>query len=176
MRFDVFARPFEEFGVVGTEIKHGAGTGTFGPQIEGRVLNNPVFVVAFFRPRIEEKQEKLVEHDLRRQGFEEFFGVGFEKIDIAQAGEIAFAQGAFDALGNQVDTDAIFLRESGTVRGEKVPVTAADFESQAVERKSADEFFRQRSRNAFAQGVDALGAIRHGFFVIRHLKPVPCAV
>ena len=168
MRGDVFPRPFEEFRVVGAEKQLRAGAGTRGPQVERRRLHDAVLVVALFRPRIEEKQKELVEHDLRRERLEELFGVGLEEVEIRQPGEVALAQRALDALRDQVDADAAFLRERGGVGGEKMPVPAADFEREPVERKTADELFRERARDLLAQRVDPRGAVRHGFFVVTH--------
>ena len=128
VRVDEFEAPVEIFRVVGPEMQARSRVRTGGKSIEHGRLDEAVFVVAFFRPRVRKEENDFRKAATFGQGEEKFRGFSLEKGEVFQRGKFAFAIGSFDAFGNEIESDAKFLRERLGVGGEKVPVPAADFE------------------------------------------------
>lgn len=168
MRVDEFAAPVKIFRMVGAEVQARSRVSARGEAVEHFRLNEPVFVVAFFRPRIREKEKDFRKAATFGQGEEKFRRFRFEKCEIGQPGEFAFAVGAFDTFRNEVEPEAELLRERLRVSGEKMPVPATDFERESA--RSRNDIGGKRFQKFCAELGNAFRALFHGKFVIGHNK------
>ncbi len=125
-------------GVVGAEIEIGTGGGFGGEGVQKLRLHEAVFVVAAFGPRIREKHKYALKNDRCRQCGDNFGGFGAEKNEVGEFGAVAFAQGAFDAVAEEIAADAKLGRMGGGVVGEEMAVSGTDFEGNA--RMGGEEF------------------------------------
>ncbi len=117
--------------VVGSETEIGS-RGSFGSEpVEKFRLHETMFVVATFGPRIGEEYEYPLKNDMRRQRGDDFSGFGAKKNEVGEFGAVAFAQGSFDAVAEQIAANAEFGRMGGGVVGEKMTVSGTDLKRDA---------------------------------------------
>ena len=134
--------------------------------IEHRRLDETVFVMTFFRPRIREEKKDFSEPTFFRKREQKLRRFCLEKCEIPEPGEFPLAVRAFDTLGNQIEPETKFLRERRRIRREKMSVPATDFERQRT--RSRDDIGGERFEQFRAELRDAVCALFHGECVIGH--------
>lgn len=102
-----FACVLEIGGVIGAEAQARVDAGARGERRENFGLDEPVFVVAAFWPRIGEQDENIRKGHMGRQRGEEFARLGLEEREMRfESGAGGLAAGARDAFTDEVDADA----------------------------------------------------------------------
>ena len=89
-------------------------------------LNDPVFLVAEFRPGIRKKNEERRNPRGQRQSLHKEPRLGAEEVKVGQLGPVPFATGPLDAFTHQIKSDADAIGMRRRICGEKVTVSAAD--------------------------------------------------
>ena len=123
--------------------------------------------MALLRPRIRVEDEDLAEHDGGRERFEELRRLGFQEDDVVQFTQCLLAHGAFDAVRDQVDAHAEFLRVGRGVGGQPVTVAAAELEGDV--RPAGQGGGQRRGEAGHVGGSSGIRPIlAHDFGVFRH--------
>jgi len=124
--------------------------------------------MAFFRPRVGEKEENFSEPTSLWQREQKLRRFRLKKHKIAERGEFAFAVRSFNALRNKVEPEAKFLRERGGIGGEKMSVPATDFERERT--RARNDIGGKHFGKFFAKFGDAFLAHFLDKFKVGHKK------
>lgn len=152
--------------VIRAEAEAGPGSGFRGERGEKLGLDDAVFVVTPFRPRIGKEDENVGQFGGGWERIEELAGLGFEEEEVGQFRAVAFAAGAGDAVFKEIDADAERLRVRSRVRREVVAVAAADLEREfgarfRAQRVGQKSFQAGETRVAAGEVVGGAGGIFH---------------
>lgn len=113
--------------MIGPEIEPGPLPHPAGDGVEKVRLQQPVLLMALFRPRIREKHPDFLKGNPRRKRVEEFQGVGAYKVTIGKIAALGFPEGPGNPIARQVDADTEAVRKFRGVTLEKMAMTAAYF-------------------------------------------------
>lgn len=131
---DYGGSPAKELRMIGAQGEPGTGDCAGSEGVEQGRLQKTVLVVAVLGPRVGKKDKDTRKADMRGEGGEHFGGIALEECEVGQLVTALLAEGALDAEGNAVHTEAADARVRSGVGSEKVAVSAAQFDHQRLGR------------------------------------------
>jgi len=112
------------------EIQPGTLPCPAGQGFKKAGLQQAVFMMAFFRPRIGKQHPDFPEGDTRGQCIDQFAGLGLDKVTMGEPGALSLALGPADPVADHVHADAEGCGKFRGIAGEKMTVPAADFQCE----------------------------------------------
>ena len=112
--------------VVGPEVDAGLIGGPELDMIEERGLNQSVFVVPFFGPRVGKEDEDVPEKLSRREGLKKKARICLDEVQVVRLGPPLLSRRPLNAIALDIDADTEFVRMGLGVGHEKVTMPAAE--------------------------------------------------
>ncbi len=119
----------EIFIVVRPEIQAGTLPCPACDQLKEAGLQQTVFVVTFFRPRVGKQNPEFVEGNTGGQRINQLAGLGLDEMAVGELGALCLALRAPDPVADHIHADTEGLGKFRGVVREEVAVPAADLES-----------------------------------------------
>lgn len=144
--------------VVGPEIQAGPLPRCCRGGAEEFVRHDAFLMVAPLGPRIGEKDEYRGETGAFRDGRQEVFGVGPDKMQVWEARPLVLADGPRNPVGRNVDSDAVFFRVRRGISHKEMAVATSNLPYEAG---GGRDDLEQRSSQRFASRRDARRVVQY---------------
>lgn len=136
--------------MVGAKIKTSSLPCPTRDGVEEVRFENPVFMVAGFRPGIGKKNPNFGESRIGGKRIEELAGLRAHEVTVEELGPVALSSASFESIENHVHPDTALVRKFGGIPDQKMTVTAADFPDKGL-------IFGQQRGQGLLEGIAATG-------------------
>ncbi|MDP2136785.1 MAG: hypothetical protein Q8J74_02925 [Candidatus Didemnitutus sp.] len=147
--------------MIGAKIKTSSLPCPTRDGVEEVRFENPVFMVAGFRPGIGKKNPNFGERHVGGKRIEELAGLRTNEVAVEELGSVALSSAPLESIENHVHPDTALMRELGGIPDQKMTVTAADFPDKRLT-------FGQQRGQRLLEGIAAAGYIGQEFGLKGH--------